>query len=444
MESIYRLFTDFVGVFTSRERLRQLWHISFYSNAFYIMLASALTSLLNFVFWIIVARFYSPADVGLASAVIAALALLASTAHLGLGLAIIRFLPQADEDANSLINMALTIGTLAAVLITGIFIIGLRFWSPALLFIQENPYYLAAFFVFTIASVAASLTGETFIAKRRSGFVVAQNLILTLCRLPLTIIMANFFHSFGIVSSWGISLVISLLVNFFIFLPRVQPGYRLFFSVYLKEFGNILRFSFANYLSNIFWGLPTTIIPLILLNMLGAELTAYFSIVWAIVNAFMIIHGAFALSLFVEGSFDEENLDITIRRSLKITFLVLVPVVILLSTIADKLLLLFGKAYYQNGAALLRILAPALLPSAITSIYLSIKRVEKKLKVIVSLTAFIALATLGLSYLLIPGMGVTGVGIAWLSVQGLVALLIIARWLRNGHLFARSQVGVLK
>jgi len=42
------------------------------------MAANAAAALLGFIFWIIVARFYSPEDVGLASAAIAALGLLAA------------------------------------------------------------------------------------------------------------------------------------------------------------------------------------------------------------------------------------------------------------------------------------------------------------------------------------------------------------------------------
>jgi O-antigen/teichoic acid export membrane protein len=426
----YKLASDIIAIVTSRERLRQLLGTPFYSTSIYIMVSGAVTSFINFFFWVIVTRLYSPESVGLASAVIAAVALLAAFAHLGLGLALIRFLPQSGRDASSLINTALTIGTLASSLGAFIFVAGLGLWSPALLFLRHDPVYFSAFVILTIASVLSSLVGETFVARRRAGFVTAQNLMLALLRLPMLILLANLFHSFGILAAWGISLVASLFISVFLFLPKAQPGYRPFFSINGRMVSGIAGFSLANCLGNIFWSIPSTVIPIMVLNLLGADPTAYFAIVWAIVNAFTIISGALSLSLLVESSYEEEKMEISLWRSLKTTFLILVPVVIILAAIADKVLLIFGDAYSESGTTLLRILAPALLPSAIINIHLSIKRVEKKLKAIVGLTAFVAAATLGLSYWLIPEVGINGVGIAWLGTQGIVALAILVNWRR--------------
>jgi hypothetical protein len=40
----------------------------------------------------------------------------------------------------------------------------------------------------------------------------------------------------------------------------------------------MLRFSFANYIANIFWISPNLALPIIVLNLLGAEQNAYFSV----------------------------------------------------------------------------------------------------------------------------------------------------------------------
>ncbi len=111
--------------------------------------------------------------------------------------------------------------------------------------------------------------------------------------------------------------------------------------------------------------------------------------------------------------------------------LILVPMVIVILATADWLLLLFGGAYSENATTLLRILTISALPLAVNLVYLGIKRVEKKLKVIVGLSVFAAVATLGLSYLLLPRMGIDGVGIAWLISQGAIALAIAESWLKR-------------
>ena len=176
---------------------------------------------------------------------------------------------------------------------------------------------------------------------------------------------------------------------------------------------------------------------------MGAELNAYFYIAWAVGSVLIMIPNATATSLFAEGSHEEEKLGLNIWRSLKMTLLILVPAVILVSAIADKLLFLFGSAYSENATTLLRILAISTLPLAINIVYLNIKRVEKRLRVIVGLTALVAVVTLGLAYPLLLRMGINGVGIAWLASQGIVALVIVTSWLwKSRHSIKTFKVKV--
>jgi O-antigen/teichoic acid export membrane protein len=420
-----------------RQGLKSLSEVSLYSNAVYLMITSAVNALVGFVFWLIAARFYSPTDVGLASAAIAGASLLATLANLGLGHGLIRFLPHSGKNANSLLNSCFSLGSLTSIIIALIFLGGLDFWSPALLFIKHNPVYLATFLLFTLASTLSGLAGETFIAERRAGFVLAGGLIFNVLRLPLVILLATFFRSFGIFASVGIALVVTLLFNVFFFLPRAQPNYRPFLTINKKVVNEMLHFSLANYLSVLFWAAPGLVLPIMVVNLLGAELNAYFYIAWAMGGVLGVIPVTAATSLFAEGSSEQERLGINIWRSLKMILLLLVPAVILVLAFADKLLLLFGIAYAQNATTLVRILAIGSLPLAVNIVYLAIKRVEKKLKVIVSLTAFIAIITLGLTYLLLPIMGINGAGIAWLTSQAVIALVIMASWLKRRRVATR-------
>jgi O-antigen/teichoic acid export membrane protein len=139
-----------------------------------------------------------------------------------------------------------------------------------------------------------------------------------------------------------------------------------------------------------------------------------------------MVAGAVSTSLLAEGSHDEERLGLNIWRSLRLIFLTIVPAVVLILTIAPQLLLLFGGSYSESGASLLRIVAISALPWSINLVYLAKLRVEKKLKVIIGFTAFIAVLTLGLAYFLLPRMGINGAGIAWLITHGIIALVIVA------------------
>jgi O-antigen/teichoic acid export membrane protein len=428
---ISEFFADTVKLVTSKEGLKQLWHVSLYSNAFYLTMASVASAVLGFIFWVIATRFYSTEAVGLASAAIAAIGLLGAFAYLGLGTGLIRFLPNSGKTANSMVSSVLTISTLTSVISASIFLAGLSLWSPALLFLRQNAVYFIAFVLFTIAHIASYTVDQVFVAKRRAGFFFTRNVIFGLLKLLLVILLAAFFHSFGIFASWGISLGVSFLVGTFLFLPRAQPGYRPFFVIDRKAVNNMLQFSFANYISGFFWGAPVYILPIMVVNQLGAEANAFFYIAWAVAGVLTIIPSAISTSLFVEGSHEEESLQLNVWRSLKVSCLTLVPAVILILAIAPQLLLLFSRSYSENASTLLRILAISSLPLAINAVYLAIMRVEKKLKIIVGLSAFAGAVTLGLTYLLLPLMGINGAGIAWLAAQSIIALVVITSLLKR-------------
>jgi len=57
---------------------------------------------------------------------------------------------------------------------------------------------------------------------------------------------------------------------------------------------------------------------------------------------------------------------------------------------------------------------------------------------VIALNAFTALATMALSYLLLPRMGIMGAGIGWLGSQTVVAVVSVATFLRERR---RSPAG---
>ena len=212
------------------------------------------------------------------------------------------------------------------------------------------------------------------------------------------------------------------------------------FAINTKAVKNVLHYSFANYLSDLFWGSSGSILPIMVVNVLGAESNAYFYIAWAIGGVFALLLGAIAVSLLVESSHEEEQMRLNIRRASKMAFFIVLPAIIVVLLIADKLLLPFGSTYSENATTLLRILTVSALPLAVNIIYLHIKRVEKKLRIIVGLTLFVTVATLGLAYWLLPLMGINGAGIAWLVSQGIVALAVVGSSLKGKQLISRVSV----
>jgi O-antigen/teichoic acid export membrane protein len=134
--------TDLAKILTSKEGLKSLYGVSLYRNAVYLMLNSGVFALTGFVFWIAAAKLYPAEAVGLSSAAISAIGLLAVLSTLGLDYGLIRFLPGSGEKANDMINSCFTIGGVVSIVVSGIFLAGLGIWSPALLPIRESCIYI--------------------------------------------------------------------------------------------------------------------------------------------------------------------------------------------------------------------------------------------------------------------------------------------------------------
>ncbi len=403
---------------------RWLYGVPLYRNALYLMLSSAVLALSGFFFWAVAARLYPVEGVGLASAAISAMGLLALLSTLGLDYGLIRFLPQAGDTSRNMINTCFTAGGIAAIALSLLFLAGLPLWSPALISMRAQPVFFAAFVVFTVGATLQTFTRQTFVAERKAEFALWQGLIFGLVRFIPLVALAGLFHSFGIFASWGIAFGIAVPLGIFLFLPKVQAGYRPLPAVSKQALADMMHFSSTNYAANILWAIPGLVLPLMVVGLLGAESTAYFYIAWAVANILSMIPGAASFSLFAEGSYNQGTLGGDMKRALKLVLVLLIPTIIIISALAGKILLLFGTAYSENATRLLQILAISALPLSLNYIYFSAKRVEMRMKGVVALSGFIVVTTLALSFVLLPRLGILGAGVSYIVAQVVAALVV--------------------
>jgi O-antigen/teichoic acid export membrane protein len=347
-------------------------------------------------------------------------------ASLGLDYGLVRFLPDESRSADDFINTLFVTTGLAAVGLAVVFIAGLPLWSPALLPIRQNPVFLASFIFFDFIFILSLFAIQVFIARRRPGFALVQGIIFGVFRFIPLFLLAAVYPGLGIYFSWGIAIAVSTLIAFFWFLPRVVKGYRPRFTIKKQVLARVFRFSMANYISSITWSIPAVVLPLMVVNILGAEQNAYFYIGWSVASIIFIIPFGISQSLFAEGAHRSENLNAEVRKSLKISIVLTVPALVILLLLSEKILWLFGSEYSENTTVMIWIIAPSVIPMSVNFIYLSIIRVRKKIKSVVFLTAFMAVVTLALSWVLLPVMGIRGAGIAWLAGQvGALALVVV-------------------
>ena len=421
--------------------IKNLYGVSLYRNAVYLMLSGALVPILGFVFWIVVARYFSSSDLGLANGLTSAIGILAMISSFGLHLGLIRFL-SGEKDKRGMINSCLTISGVVCAILAVIFIRGLDVWMPKLSFLQVDLTLMVAFIIFAVMNVLYLMERNLFIAHRSTQFNLVLQITMVGSRIAVIAILFALGTTHGLSSiflSWGIALCLVVIVGGF-FIRRLQPGYWPFPAVRKQVVNDMMHFSFGNYLVELVGSALLWILPLMVLSVISAQANAYFFIAFSIAQAAYLAPTKTAIALFAEGSNEPGELRANIYRFIKITCILLPIALAILFLFGDKILLLAGREYSDNALNLLLILALAAIPLAPFELYMAIRRVQKKVKPIIYLTAFTLAFTLGASYLLISRLGVIGVGVAYSSAIGISGIVVTIIMLREFMSTSRGRL----
>jgi len=403
-----------------------------FTNASCLWVNAAGTAVAGFAFWALVARLYDTDEVGLGSAALSIVVLLATFSHLGLGMGLIRFLPESGTRGPRLANAVFTTSAAGAVVSSFVFLVGVPLWAPSLDFLREQPLYMVAFISFVVAATLYIVQTHAFVAIRKAKYVLVQVVFGQLSRLALLAFMAAFFGAFGIVASGGIAMAIGVMVGFAL-LTRGLTGYRPRGVVEPASVFKLFPFSVANYVADSLLLAPGLLLPLLVIGLLGSTEAAYFYMAWFLGYLLTSASAFLALSLFAEGSRDPGALRVLSRNAVVGGLTVATLGAIFLLFLGDKLLLAFGQDYATEGATLLRIMALAALPAAVVNVYLGALRVTKQVRELVIIAGVVAVTTVGLSCALLPVMGLAGAGVGHGLGQGLGLVIILSRLLTTSE-----------
>lgn len=384
-------------------------------NSIFIMLSYISGAGFGFIFWMVAAKFYPTEDVGIAIALISSMTLLVLLSRFGLDSSIIRFFP--GNDKSRIFSTSAIITTFFAVLFGAIFIAGVDTFSPELSLLKSLRN-AALFLIFLAASSVTMLTGISFIAIRRARFQFLLSIIVG-SRIVFLIPLAT-IGAIGIFSAVGISFVFAVLVAL-VLLVRSGVGPRLVIDRgFLNE---VFHFSAGNYLAGLFMAAPDLILPIVVLNTLGAEQAAYYYIAFAIASLLFMIPNAISMSLFVEGSHGAV-LKKTVIKSSFVIFSLLIPAAVVLYVCGGWVLEVIGADYSAGGIEVLRVMIVASLFVGVNNVYFAIRRIQKDVKGIAILSGAIGGLVIGLGYVFMIMFGVVGVGYAWVVSYGIGCVVV--------------------
>jgi O-antigen/teichoic acid export membrane protein len=395
------------------------------------MAASVASAVFGFLFWTAAARLYPASEVGIAAATVSAVGLMAVLAALGLDYALVRFLPHA-ADPHGLVNSSLTVGAVAGGLAALIFLAGLDAWSPALVRFRANLVFDAAVVMSVVGTVIMGLLGSVYLSRLRAAYALVQSIIFGTVKVALAVIFALTQGAVGLLGAWALGSSLAWLAGALVILPRIEGGrYRPRPTLRRGVINDMAHFAFPNYLASLFWSTPALILPLLVVNIVGPEAGAYFYVAASVGGLVAMIPTAVSMSLFAQGSHDTSELVGRALVSARFALTLLVPAIAGVFLLGAKVLLIFGRAYSEQGTRLLWVLALATLPLTVNLLFLSVRRVQQRMGGVVAATAWFLVATLVLSALLLPRFGLVGVGVAWFAAQASTAAVVLTRYLLN-------------
>lgn len=406
---------------------------------------SLITSALGFMYWWLAAHLFSPEAVGLASAAISAMALLATISLLGLGSLLIGELPRQPGKERSLVSTAIVlvggVGGIAGIM----FAMLTPLVSKDLQNLRASPEGIAIF------AAGVSLTAVTFVLDQaligllRSELQLWRNTLFSATKLVALLVAGLYLaHKVGltIYATWAIGNVFSLMALFG--LALLKGGWSI--KACLPQWGLLRRLRSAalqHHILNLTIKAPSLILPVLVTIMLSARVNAWFYVSFSLANFVSVVLYALTAVLYAMNAAEPVRLARQIQMTLSLSLAVSFLANCLLFFGARQILSLFGPAYAEQATWSLRILGLGAFPVIIKDHYIAVSRIHNRMAYAIKPIATGALLELGGPVLGARLGNLPGLSLGWVLAQTIEAIYMSATvYLAIHALQNRSLVGV--
>ena len=387
-----------------------------YVDAFLWWLSGGVSMLSGVVFWMVAARMIEAHEIGPGAAAISAVTLLSAVSNLGLGLGLVRFLPEAGNEGARLLNAVLLFGAAAGALASTAVLAVAWAGGLSLDLLTAHPARAAFYVAFVALDTMLVIANYALMAARRMDLSLLQTLLLNALRIPAIALLGVTHNSFGIVVVWGLGEAAAIVLALGWLLPRAHPGYR--FALVRLRFParGLVRFSIGNQAAYLLSVMPAAVLPWLVIHQTGNEAgAAYAYVALAIATAVMNVSISLALALLAEGARNVEALRMHARRVLALAFGLSAAAFVVLFAGAPLALGVFGSEYGDNATALLRGLLLGALIGAPAQVLIGELRVRKDTARVIALAAAINVPMVLIAAALLPSRGIDAVAVAWVA-----------------------------
>ena len=393
-------------------------------NAGSLVGATLVTSMLGFVYWWVAARRFSPEVVGIGSASISIMTLLGTFCIVGVGTLLITELPRQPHKATPLISTALLVVALVGGCVGILFALLAPILSNQFSPLREN---IASIFLFAAGVSLTAITSvldQALIGLLRGTTQFARNALFAISKLVVLILISFILsHATGlsIYATWAIGNLLSLAVTIPLLLKRKRP-LKSYFPQWnlLRQLGST---ALQHHLLNVTLQFPAYALPTVVTVLLSASMNALFYVSWMIVNFIFYIPAALTLVLHAMNSAHQASLATRARVTIGLSLITSLLAIGLLEVITTQVLSVFGSSYV-SAAGILRILVLAALPIIIKNHYISICRIQDRVKSAMWIIGPGCVLELGMATLGSHFYGLVGLSAGWVIAIYIEAILM--------------------
>jgi O-antigen/teichoic acid export membrane protein len=409
--------------------------VPLFRNAYALMLNTGLSSVLGMAYWMVAARHYSPYDLGRSSAMLSAMLFVAGLSQLNLIGALVRFVPRAGRYTGRLVAGSYLVSAAIALVVSTAAAFAGHQWAPVGSVLRMDLATGALFVLATVVWCVFTLQDAALTGLRQALWVPLENSVFGLAKIGLLVAFAAFSFRSGLFASWWLPAAVLLVpMNLLIFrrlIPRHVTEGGAGEGIALRQVG---RFVAGDYLGSLFVQAAVTLMPLMVAAKLGAGANAHFYVAWTIVTAVDLLASNLAASLTAEAAREEARLAEYLRAVGRRVVFLLIPIVTAVLFAAPLVLSVFGSTYASEGTTLLRLLCAGVMAKSVAALFCGAARVRRRVSSIVAVQAAQCLLLFALS---VPGLdrfGITGVGLAYLVSQSVVAVFLLPSLVRTTRL----------
>jgi O-antigen/teichoic acid export membrane protein len=372
---------------------------------------------LGFLAWLVAARLFAPAEVGVASGLVAAMMLCVQLALLGIGSAAIASYPRHGAAPARIVNTGATAVALTA-LVTGAAVIGLGAVAFDELGVIATPPYAAAFLAMTVFGTANVFFDHVSIALHRGDQVLVRNATFGVVTVAAPLGLSAVIPDGGlvVVVGWALAGAVACLLMMGQ-LMRAIPGYRPRLTLDRALGRDLVATGVPNWLLTLTERAPALLLPVLVAELFSPTTNAFWYAVWMMAWVTLIIPISLGQALFAETARHPEQARGAVTRSIRGSLALGLAGAAAMAVLAEIALGLLGPAYATAGALALRILVLTVVPFTLIQAYYAISRARGELREPIAVGAVTGLAAVVAALAAGASFGLVGMAAGWLAVH---------------------------